>query len=270
MENKTKIEYNKSVTFYNDIINAFNADFILYEAIVKATKPSNLLEVGCGMGRLFPIYLDNVKEIYGLDISDKMILSAKQKFSSVNLIVSDMLSFNIDKKFDLIVVSNSLLKHLKNNEDRLLAITKMKEHLSENGIIIFDHSAYLYYESTSTDWIDAENSVIVEWIPNTDNILSGFQWRKEVSGEIDKVFWRHINNDETTFEVEYTAYVYKVEELKKHIKANGLALKQIMSDYKINGLENSGNRFIAIAGKNDELLCTCKQRFQNEFIKLCR
>jgi 2-polyprenyl-3-methyl-5-hydroxy-6-metoxy-1,4-benzoquinol methylase len=270
MEHKSKTEYNKSVTFYTEIINALNADFSLYKSIINAVEPASLLEIGCGMGRLFPIYLDRVKEIYGFDISDGMIHSAKLKFPTINLTVSDMLTFEISKKFDLIVVSNSLLKHLKNNNDRLLAIRKMKEHLSVNGIIIFDHSSYLYYESATTVWIDAGNSVIADWIPNSDGILSGFQWKKEVSSEIDKVFWRHVNNGKTTFEIEYTAFVYKVDELKNHIKSNDLFFEQILTDYKINGITNKGKRFIAIAGQDEELLRTYKLKFQKEFLELCK
>lgn len=268
MEYKSKNEYNKSLTFYNEIINALNADFSLYKAIINATKPTTLLEIGCGMGRLFPIYLESVKEIYGFDISDGMIHSANLKFPTINLTVSDMLSFEINKKFDLIIVSNSLLKHLNNNADRLLAIRKMKEHLSENGIIVFDHSSYLYYESATTNWINAESSVIADWIPNTDNILSGFQWKKEVSSELDKVFWRHVNNGITTFEIEYTAFVYKVDELKNHIETSGLFFNQILSDYNLNGLTSNGKRFIAIAGQDEKILQSYKSKFQNEFIKL--
>jgi SAM-dependent methyltransferase len=270
LEQKSKEEYNASIVFYDKIINAFNADFNLYNAVIDAIQPTSLLEIGCGMGRLFPLYQNKIKCIYGIDLSDEMIHLAQQRFPDTNLFIKDIVSFSFDIKFDVIIVSNSLLKHIDNSEDRNCVIRNMKSHLSTNGIIVFDHSDYLYYEKETTDWIPAENSIITTWIPNEDSILNGFQWKKEVDEEIDKIYWRYVNNEQLFFEVEYTAYIYPISQLKQHLEINGLYYEQILTDYDKKGLLDSGNRFIAIAGNNKELLLDYKNKIRRKFHKLCQ
>ena len=42
----------------------------------------SVLEVGCGFGRLFPFFLDHDLDIYGIDISEKMIFQAKKLWTN--------------------------------------------------------------------------------------------------------------------------------------------------------------------------------------------
>jgi 2-polyprenyl-3-methyl-5-hydroxy-6-metoxy-1,4-benzoquinol methylase len=267
LKQKSKEEYNASIVFYNKIINAFNADFNLYNSVLDSIKPTSLLEIGCGMGRLFPLY-QKIECVYGIDLSEKMIHLAQSRFPQINLFVKDIMSFHFNKKFDVIVVSNSLLKHIETPNDRHRVIKNLKNHISKNGIILFDHSDYLYYEKETTDWIPAEHSVISTWIPNKDDILKGFQWKKSMSEKIDKVYWRYIENEKVFFDVEYTAYIYSISQLKHHLEINELHYEQILTDYDSKGLDDSGDRFIAIAGNNKELLSDYKNKIRKKFSEL--
>jgi SAM-dependent methyltransferase len=269
LEQKSKEEYNASIVFYDKIINAFSADFNFYNSVIEAIQPTSLLEIGCGMGRLFPLYQNKVECIYGIDLSEEMIHLAQQRFPQANLFIKDIVSFNFDRKFDIIIVSNSLLKHIENSDDRNYVIKNLKDHLLKNGIIVFDHSDYLYYEKETTDWIPAEYSVLATWIPNIDDILKGFQWKKKMSEKIDKVYWRYVENGKVFFEIEYTAYIYSIDQLKHHLKINGLYHEQILTDYDSKGLNDLGNRFIAIAGYDKELLLDYKNKIREKFCELC-
>ncbi|MBK9564517.1 MAG: class I SAM-dependent methyltransferase [Saprospiraceae bacterium] len=51
----------------------------------------NILELGCGSGRLFPTFIqEGVENITGIDISDEMILKAKTKHPSLNVKIKEI------------------------------------------------------------------------------------------------------------------------------------------------------------------------------------
>jgi SAM-dependent methyltransferase len=268
MKSLSRQEYNASIKFYDKIINTFNADFILYKSAIQSLTPKTLLEVGCGMGRLFLLY-QGISEIYGMDISEEMIACGKEKFPDIHLFVDDMRTFHLNKKMDMIVVSNALLKHIEKETDRVLILKNLKNHLSDKGVIVFDHSDYLYYEQETTGWIPAETSVISQWIPNENNVLYGFQWKKTISGKTDKVHWRYLDNGRPVFEVAYTTYIYLIQQLKKDMERNGLVFERLLTDYGLEGLKEDGPRFIAIAGVNKKLIAQYKQQIIKTFITLC-
>jgi 2-polyprenyl-3-methyl-5-hydroxy-6-metoxy-1,4-benzoquinol methylase len=265
MNNQIQKEYDVAITFYEKIISQFRADLSYYAALIRATKPKNILELGCGSGRLFPTFIqEGVENITGIDISDEMILKAKTKHPSLNVNQGDILDFKSQEKFDLIVISNSLLKHIETSENRIKILENAKLHLSERGVISIDHSPYLYYVSETSDWYKAESSVIAEWIPNKNEILKGYQWRKEVIDNQDVAKWRHFENGVTNFEVQFSTYVYTIQELIQHIDGISLNYVQVMTDYFPKGILPNGNRFISILGIRPDVLNEYNERIQQE------
>ena len=247
----SKLEYNKSTYFYNEIMNSFKMDFSLHEDLIDILKPKSVLEVGCGMGRLFPIFMKSATEITGVDLSDDMISKGESYYKNNNIkdieiefINADMCSFETNKKYDLIVFALSVLKHVPSDTDRLQALTVAKKHLKENGFIVLDHSPFLYNFQT-TDWIDAKNSLVGSWMPDK-NVLDGYQWKKSVEDDIDILHWRYRNSEETQFETKFTTYRYDIEQLIEHIEKLDLRYEQLLTEWGVNGLGNKGKRFIGV------------------------
>lgn len=85
---------------YNEIINR-----------VEVIKPKRILDVGCGTGNiLMKLAKSNNIELYGLDISEKMIDVAKQNLDyDVGLKVGDSEDMPWeDNTFDVIICNASL------------------------------------------------------------------------------------------------------------------------------------------------------------------
>jgi len=93
---QTRVKYRKSKSYYWDSITDYCNYFI--------DDASSVLEIGCGTGEL----LDKINgyEKTGIDFSEKMIETAKNQFPDVNFICASAEELNVDKKFDVIILSN--------------------------------------------------------------------------------------------------------------------------------------------------------------------
>jgi ubiquinone/menaquinone biosynthesis C-methylase UbiE len=111
------------------------ADFEAVSGVLNLLRPKRILDIGCGSGRLFPLYLENgIEEIVGQDISDKALSLCRQRwpnpqFSFINLPI-EALSY-ADQHFDL-TVSNRVLQHVPPGE-----ISKVASSLARLSRVIY-------------------------------------------------------------------------------------------------------------------------------------
>ena len=118
--------------------------FYLEEA-VKAGSP--VLELGAGTIRItIPIAQAGI-EITGLDNSPYMLKKARNKISTleddvrkrITLIQADMRSFTLDRKFQLVIIPFRAFLHLLTVEDQRGCLTCIREHLSDDGLLIMNN-----------------------------------------------------------------------------------------------------------------------------------
>ena len=66
-----------------------------------------ILDFGCGIGDYYAWLIENKFNIYytGIDISSKMVLKAKERFSNVEFIQQDIFSQPLEKTYDYIFLS---------------------------------------------------------------------------------------------------------------------------------------------------------------------
>ena len=103
----------------------------------------SVLELGCGFGRITQLLLSNysnITEYLAVDISSDQIENAKSLLSSTKLhnnqvkldfLVSDIQSLRLDKKYDLVILSEVLLHTLPTDIDSIIKklITLSKKHI---------------------------------------------------------------------------------------------------------------------------------------------
>lgn len=75
-------------------------------------RESKVLDIGCGSGQLAIEHAKVVKEVVGIDFSDKMLAhgkenSRKEGLKNIEFILSDWENFNIEKPFDFVIASMS-------------------------------------------------------------------------------------------------------------------------------------------------------------------
>ena len=102
----------------------------------------SVLELACGTGRLtIPIALDG-HEIVGLDASHAMLRSAREKADAesveIRFVHDDMRSFELDRRFALVIISCNSLAHLTTNEELKSCLHTITRHLVPGGLLAFD------------------------------------------------------------------------------------------------------------------------------------
>ncbi len=101
-----------------------------------------VLELACGTGRLtIPMSLRG-HHVTALDSSSKMLDEARKKAfaagAKINFLHADMRSFELDRRFPLIVLSCNSLAHMITHEDLLSCLRQVKKHLRPKGLFAFD------------------------------------------------------------------------------------------------------------------------------------
>jgi hypothetical protein len=115
-------------------------DYDLLGKIILSIKPNRLLEIGCGSGRLFPLYSDlKVKEVLGQDISRQALIIAKERypFSNVNTTNQSILNLEFPRYYFDLVISNRVLQHIPQSE-----IEEVIRKLTDLGKKIYINEMY--------------------------------------------------------------------------------------------------------------------------------
>ena len=108
------------------------AEILLKGGIRKGIK---VLDVACGTGVLFPDYQKIGAEITGIDISENMVKTAREKFPGINVICGDAAEFVFEEKFGAIMIYNAF-PHFDEPEK---LIENLAEALTPSGRLSIAH-----------------------------------------------------------------------------------------------------------------------------------
>lgn len=131
----------------------------------KAAK-SAILEVGCGTGSISLQFEQKGYSIFNLDRSHAMLKVLRQKSKAAPyLFCADMRDFALKRSFDFIYCVHDTVNYLTEENDLDSFFQRVKEHLNDDGIFLFD-------------------------ITSEFNILSNFDQKEEISNFKDlSVTW---------------------------------------------------------------------------------
>ena len=100
-------------------------------------KAKKILELACGTGSVLKP-LSNKYKVSGLDLSKKMLAIARKKVPEVKFYHQNMVTFLINERFDVILCVFDSMNHILKFGDWEKIFTNVKNHLTDNGIFIFD------------------------------------------------------------------------------------------------------------------------------------
>jgi cyclopropane fatty-acyl-phospholipid synthase-like methyltransferase len=97
---------------------------------------STVLDLGCGTGKpILQFLIQSGFHVTGVDASQKILEIAKKNFPATELILADMRSLDLKKKFDAIIAWHSFF-HLPASDQPKMFDT-FEKHLNPGGFLLF-------------------------------------------------------------------------------------------------------------------------------------
>ncbi len=118
--------------------------FQYYVDFSRAIKPSRLLEVGNGTGRLTMSLLRNGFDVTAIDKSDKGRPFLERRYKCEGLLNSlviehsDILDYKTADKYDLVVAADEFIRHFLTIDDLSSFIKKIESLLNKDGVLVAD------------------------------------------------------------------------------------------------------------------------------------
>ena len=161
-------EYEYLAKYYDYLLGDEDA-FSYWLKYVNEEPFETCLELASGSGVMAKILTENGKKVVASDISEAMKEAAKENFSGEYLLLN-MIDFNLDRKFDLILCICDSLNYLY--EDELDSMFKcVYNHLNDGGRFIFDMHNPLRLEEFKEGYIEEGkiyDDVFYQWTINSD------------------------------------------------------------------------------------------------------
>ncbi len=140
--------FTQSARYYDAILSARGKDYEeetrrLHDFIAAHKRSSGeaLLDVGCGTGSHL-VYLKARYEVQGLDLDAAMLDIAAEKLPGVKLRQGDMVDFDLEQQFDVIVCLFSSIGYVGTGTKLEQAIQNMANHAKPGGLVIVEPWLY--------------------------------------------------------------------------------------------------------------------------------
>ena len=173
MIDKVKLFYDKMGPNYDKWMETGESTLEDELSLVLITfpHPCRILDVGCGTGRISLPLQEKGYAVVGVDISNSMIASAKEK-GLREAHVSDFLTFQYSpNSFEGIISLHAGFSYTNNNETMMTMLQKCRDFLIPQGRIIWDSPNEIFYGRER----------VLEWPTDKGNIIRTTCYGHEVS-----------------------------------------------------------------------------------------
>ncbi len=251
-------DFDAIAKFY-DIIYAPRNDDIDMWLDIAASVDGEILEIGCGTGRVMLPLLAADFKVTGIDISDVSLNIATEKISkagytaNATLINGDMRSLNLPQKnYALAFIPSNTFMHNLSTADQRATLARTAAHLSAGGIIAVD-----LYHPYPPALMEADGRV--EFAGHLTDDASGHavQWFSARELELDEqiqhvtFFLDEIGSDGALFRHTLNfpmRYVHRFE-MELLLEEAGFTVEEVLGDYDQSLFYAESPRMIFIARK---------------------
>ncbi len=131
--------YEQFAPFYDSVMDDPGARAARVNAWIELYRPGAVavLEVGCGTGSILA-RLTTSAALTGLDQSPEMLAVATRKVPTANLVLADMASFSLGRRFDVVLCIFDSINHLLTIEEWQSLLGCVHDHLCDGGLFVFD------------------------------------------------------------------------------------------------------------------------------------
>ncbi len=161
--NNTIETYKRFSDFYDLYVGKFDSDFEFYKSFCQ--KTDEILEIGCGTGRILNPLLNRGCKLTGIDISQKMLDKAGKKYcdyiknGNLTLINHNFTTDKLNNRFDTILVTFYTFNYII--EDPINFLKNVYNSLNHKGLLLMDvfYPKPLYDRSINGKWLEKEYDI---------------------------------------------------------------------------------------------------------------
>lgn len=242
--------YGEFAKIYDNLINEDIDYEDMCSRIIEICKKEdisfdNYLDIACGTGNVTAKLAKNFKESFAVDLSDDMLREAFNKLKKekikCQLVCQDMSELSLNRKFDLITSVLDSTNYIIEEASFLKYLMRVKDHLKDNGIFIFDVNSYYKLSEIlgNNIYTYSEEEVFYTW-ENTfeNNILNMFLTFFVKKGELYE-----------RFEEEHLERAYTEEFIENKLKELDLKIIGKFDGYSKKSVENLTERIMYVVKK---------------------
>lgn len=205
-------------TFMEDVPYEEWASF--FDALLKSygNDVKDVLDLGCGTGKMTRLLQSKGYNMIGVDVSEDMLCVATEACDDILYINQDMRELALIEQQDAIISCCDCINYLTLDEDVVQTFKCVYKALSAGGLFIFDFNTIYKYETVIGDTTIAENR------EDCSFIWENFYSPQDHINEYDVTFFTKIDDDEDVFRRFTETHVqrgYTLEEMKKFAQKAG-------------------------------------------------
>ena len=233
--------------YYDAFLGKNPEDVVFYRQFLG--RDASILELGCGTGRVtFPL-AQTAREVVGVDISEEMILRAKEKSDeeNVSFVIGDITNIELNKKFDLIIAPFRVLQAMETDEMVFNFFATIKRHLAPGGLSILNvFNPFLNREEMGTKWMQEGEIACEEIRLKNGDIIKHSEKRKSIDTVnqvlyVDLIYRRYRDKKLVDTHINFICMKYYYpEEFKDLILSNGFVIKDSWGGYRPRRVRRGG------------------------------
>jgi SAM-dependent methyltransferase len=244
------LAYGEFAKIYDNLINEDIDYEDMCSRIIEICKKEdisfdNYLDIACGTGNVTAKLAKNFKESFAVDLSDDMLREAFNKLKKekikCQLVCQDMSELSLNRKFDLITSVLDSTNYIIEESNFLKYLMRVKDHLKDNGIFIFDVNSYYKLSEIlgNNIYTYSEEEVFYTWENTFENdILNMFLTFFVKKGELYE-----------RFEEEHLERAYTEEFIENKLKELDLKIIGKFDGYSKKSVENLTERIMYVVKK---------------------
>jgi len=137
---------------YDVSVTNWPGEIDFYLRAAQAVAPAEVLELAVGTGRVAAHLANAGLRVTGIDRSPDMLAVARGKTAGLpklRLVEADMRSFDLGRRFGLVIIPGHSFQHLLTADDQLASLREIRRHLDRTGRVI------VHVDHQDSDWLGA-------------------------------------------------------------------------------------------------------------------
>lgn len=207
-----------------------------WRSLVQRFRPSRILELGCGTGRVTRLLTGGGGTVTGVDVSPEMLRRAREHLEggsgeNVHLLLADIRHLPLRGPIDLVVAPDDPFIHLVRDEDRDRVLSSVAALLHPRGRLVLDG---LWWTPRQEERARRDPGLVLERTVPADNgpdLRIRETWTLEEDGIHVQGQYRYARGRRKTGEARFRGRRWTVPELRERLERAGLRLTRLLGGY---------------------------------------